>query len=331
MATAQAAVAVRPVLRQVVAEVVASEAFKGVFHAGVQEMHASVVQGHRRQLLVRRGRRQEPRQGRAAVVNPGVANAIPDQALAVAVGISQSRWAELFMRGADLAGWLIVPSALAAVLCFTAAARRAPRPAARPRGRRRVPGRCRRRDLRRARRTPERGRPTSVRTRRSARALGPCSGAPCTCSTSRARSLIVLGAVIALAASLAGGSSVRQRWDDARAAWRGRRWPTPARRPSRPSPPSSAAWSAWSGRPAMAELLVRAAASASSSSARSGSSTSSAPRPGFGARAAPRRCPRHPTPAGARRDDRRGDVLARPAPRRHVLRPRRASAAASTA
>ncbi len=75
---------VRPLLRQVVAEVVASEAFKGLFHAGVQEMHASVVQGHRTgSLLVRVDDAQEPRQGRAGRRQPERGHAIPDQALAV--------------------------------------------------------------------------------------------------------------------------------------------------------------------------------------------------------------------------------------------------------
>ena len=93
---------------------VASEAFKGLFHAGVQEMHAAVVQGHRHPPA--RAAWTTPSdlvKDALAVVNPSMANAIPDAgARPCAVGISQSRWAELFMRGADLAGWLIVPSAL---------------------------------------------------------------------------------------------------------------------------------------------------------------------------------------------------------------------------
>ena len=58
VATAQAAVSVRPILRQVVAEVVSTEAFRGVFHAGVREMHAAVVQGHRTPPAGPGGRRQ---------------------------------------------------------------------------------------------------------------------------------------------------------------------------------------------------------------------------------------------------------------------------------
>ena len=52
VATADTAVAVRPILRGVVAEVVSSEAFRGVFHAGVREMHGAIVQGHRSRPLV---------------------------------------------------------------------------------------------------------------------------------------------------------------------------------------------------------------------------------------------------------------------------------------
>ena len=81
VATAQAAMSVRPVLRQVVAEVVSSEAFKGVFHAGVQEMHAGVVQGHRRKLLVSVDDAKDLVKDALAIVNPGMANAIPAPAL----------------------------------------------------------------------------------------------------------------------------------------------------------------------------------------------------------------------------------------------------------
>ena len=115
----------RPVLRQVVAEVVASEAFKGLFHAGVREMHAGRRGGPPRRLRVQVDDAGQLVKDALPVVNPGMANAIPDTALDVSVGMSQSRWADLFMRGADLAGWLILPSTLAAVACFTAAARRA--------------------------------------------------------------------------------------------------------------------------------------------------------------------------------------------------------------
>ena len=124
VATAQAAVSVRPLLRQVVAEVVSTEAFRGLFHAGVREMHAAVVQGHRTRLLVRMDDAPQLVQDALRVVNPSMADAIPDSALGVAVGVTQSRWADLFMRAADLAGWLILPLTAAALACFVAAIHR---------------------------------------------------------------------------------------------------------------------------------------------------------------------------------------------------------------
>ena len=117
------------------------------------------------------------------------------------------------MRGADLAGWLILPSALAAVVCFTVAARRA-------------------RDRRRALEVvgaclvavgvvifavlgallnvvADVGQDPRQRT-----ALRAVFWSAMHVLNVTGKVLIVLGAVIALAASLAGGSSVRQRWAD---------------------------------------------------------------------------------------------------------------------
>ena len=73
VATAQYAVGVRPLLRQVVAEVVATEAFKGLFHAGVRELHGAVVQGTRTRLLVPVDDAAELVKEALAVVNPGMA------------------------------------------------------------------------------------------------------------------------------------------------------------------------------------------------------------------------------------------------------------------
>ena len=50
--TAQAVASARPVLEQAVAAVVATNAFQGVFHAGVTEIHAEIVSGSRTRLLV---------------------------------------------------------------------------------------------------------------------------------------------------------------------------------------------------------------------------------------------------------------------------------------
>lgn len=124
VATADPAVAIRPLLRGVVAEVVSTEAFRGLFHAGVRELHAAIVHGQRSRPLVRVDDTSRLVKDSLAVVNPDLAESIPDSAIPVAVGVSQSPTADLFMRAADLAGWLIAPFAVGAVACFVAAVRR---------------------------------------------------------------------------------------------------------------------------------------------------------------------------------------------------------------
>jgi hypothetical protein len=122
--TADAAAAIRPFLRGVVAEVVSTEAFRGLFHAGVREMHAAIVQGQRTRPLVRVDDAKELVKDGLAVISPEMAENLPDSAVAVPVELSQSPMADLVMEGADLAGWLIVPFAAGAAICFLAAVRR---------------------------------------------------------------------------------------------------------------------------------------------------------------------------------------------------------------
>src|SRR5262245_23668545 len=122
--TADAAVAVRPFLRGIVAEVVSTEAFRGLFHAGVREMHGAIVQGQRSRPLVRVDDAKELVKEAMTVAFPDLADSLPEGALEMNVELSQSPMADLFMRGADLAGWLIVPFAIGAATCFLAAVRR---------------------------------------------------------------------------------------------------------------------------------------------------------------------------------------------------------------
>ena len=96
----------RPVLEQAVSAVVATNAFQGVFHAGVEELHAAVVTGHRTRLLVPVDDAGQLVKDGLQTVNPGVADSIPDGALAVAVGISQSTPVDTVMRIADICGWV---------------------------------------------------------------------------------------------------------------------------------------------------------------------------------------------------------------------------------
>ena len=123
--TSRIAVAARPIVESIVADLVATEAFQGVFHAGVRELHSAIVQGRRSRLIVRVDDTAQLVRDGLAVVNPELAAAIPDGALTVAVGISQSTPVDTTMRIASLAGWLALPFALGALACFMLAVRRA--------------------------------------------------------------------------------------------------------------------------------------------------------------------------------------------------------------
>ena len=116
---------VRPVVESIVADLVATEAFQGVFHAGVRELHSAIVQGRRSRLLVNvDDTAQLVRDGLAAAY-PELATALPDGVLSVAVGVSQSTPIDTTMRISSLAGWLAIPFAVGAVACFAMAVRRA--------------------------------------------------------------------------------------------------------------------------------------------------------------------------------------------------------------
>ena len=115
----------RPVVEAIVADLVATDSFQGVFHAGVRELHTAIVEGRRSRLLVevddagpivKEASRRSTRQ---------FADSIPDVALDVAVGVSQSTPLDTTMRLSSLAGWLALPLAIAAATCLTMAARRA--------------------------------------------------------------------------------------------------------------------------------------------------------------------------------------------------------------
>jgi hypothetical protein len=123
--TARFAVAARPVVEAIVADLVATEAFQGVFHAGVRELHASIVNGRSSRLLVNVDDTAQLVRDGLTVVNPELSDAIPDGAIPVAVGISQSTPLDTTMRVASLAGWLAAPFAIGAFACFAVAVRKA--------------------------------------------------------------------------------------------------------------------------------------------------------------------------------------------------------------
>jgi hypothetical protein len=119
------ALAARPVVESIVADLVATEAFQGVFHAGVRELHSGIVHGRRSRLLVDVDDTAQLVRDGLAATSPELASAVPDGVLRVAVGVSQSTPVDTTMRVASLAGWLAIPFAVGALVCFAMAARRA--------------------------------------------------------------------------------------------------------------------------------------------------------------------------------------------------------------
>jgi hypothetical protein len=117
------AIAFRPALESVVAQVVGSEAFAGVFHSGVRQLHAAVVQGLRTSLQVNVDDALVLVKKALAVAQPNLAQSIPPGALKVLVGISQSGSLSVLMTVADFAGVVAVPFVVLAVLCFVFAYR----------------------------------------------------------------------------------------------------------------------------------------------------------------------------------------------------------------
>jgi len=115
---ARASATARPLLREIVKDVVQTEAFRGLFHAGARELHASVMAGYRTRMEVEVDDAASLVKEALVVVNPGLANSIPDRSLAVLVGVSQNHRIDVAMRVADLAGWFILPMAGAAIICF---------------------------------------------------------------------------------------------------------------------------------------------------------------------------------------------------------------------
>ena len=124
-ATAQMTATARPIIEAVVAQIVATDAFQGMFHAGVRELHSGLVEGTRSTLIVRVDDTAELVRHSIASSNPTIAEAISDSALDVAVGISQSTPVDTAVRVASLAGWLAAPFAVASLACLLWAVRRA--------------------------------------------------------------------------------------------------------------------------------------------------------------------------------------------------------------
>jgi len=124
-AVAHLAATARPALEVVAEELVASDRFQGVFHTGVRELHRSIVEGRRSRLIVNVNDATPLVRQSLELTNRELAQALPDDALAAIVGISQSTPLDTAMRVSSIAGWLIAPVAVLAVGSFVVAVRSA--------------------------------------------------------------------------------------------------------------------------------------------------------------------------------------------------------------
>ena len=119
--TEQVALAARPALKPVVAEIVNTDAFKGLFYAGARQLHETIFLGVRSRLLVEVDDAGPMVRDSLDVVNPELAGKIPTSALDIAVGLSQDRRLDTVVRTASFAGWLLWPVGAVVVGSFTAA------------------------------------------------------------------------------------------------------------------------------------------------------------------------------------------------------------------
>ena len=107
--TEQVALAARPALKPVVAEIVNTDAFKGLFYAGARQLHETIFLGVRSRLLVEVDDAGPMVRDSLDVVNPELAGKIPTSALDIAVGLSQDRRLDTVVRTASFTGWLLWP------------------------------------------------------------------------------------------------------------------------------------------------------------------------------------------------------------------------------
>ena len=112
----------RAALREIVKNIVTTDTSAGC-SVLARELHAAVVGGHRTRMQVEVSDTPQLVKETLQIVNPALAAQIPDEALTVVVGLSHNRRADLAMRGADLAGWLIIPLTALAASCFVVAVR----------------------------------------------------------------------------------------------------------------------------------------------------------------------------------------------------------------
>ena len=109
--TSQVAIAAGPALEPVVASVVGTDAFTGLVYAGARQLHETIFLGNRAKLLVRVDDSGQMVKDSLRVMNPGLADTIPDRALDIAVGVSQNTRIDALIHVAAFTGWLIWPLA----------------------------------------------------------------------------------------------------------------------------------------------------------------------------------------------------------------------------
>ena len=119
--TEQMAVAIGPVLKPVVAEIVNTDAFKGLFYAGARQLHETIFLGARSRMLVQVDDAGQMVKESLGVVNPELADTIPDTALDIAVGLSQDRRLDTVVRTASYTGWMLWPLGAVALGSFATA------------------------------------------------------------------------------------------------------------------------------------------------------------------------------------------------------------------
>jgi hypothetical protein len=119
--TEQTALAARPVLKPVVAEIVNTDAFKGLFYAGAHQLHETIFLGVRSRMLVHVDDAGQMVKESLDVANPELADKIPDDALDIAVGLSQDRRLDTVVRTASYTGWMLWPLGAIAIGSFATA------------------------------------------------------------------------------------------------------------------------------------------------------------------------------------------------------------------
>ena len=186
-ATSRATITARPAIEAAVAQLVATPAFRGVFHAGVRELHSGLVEGSRSSLLV-------DVDDTAVLVRqtPGARQPVDRRChprpRARRGGGDLAEHARRHRHPRRLAGRM-AGGAVRARRRRLPGVGRPPRPrqATGARDHRADDGRRRRRALRPAGRRPAPRRPTSATPTASGPRCGPCTGASATSSTCRPR------------------------------------------------------------------------------------------------------------------------------------------------